>query len=70
VNSVRLRQQVPNRFQAALYSRLTDEYLPEVATLRKKDDFGGRGLNISWIFTDMTHVVRQKNGRAFTLGND
>ncbi|WP_370421067.1 hypothetical protein AB9Q29_011755 [Pantoea vagans] len=60
-------QQVPKDFNGALYYRLTGEYLPKVATLRKYDDFGGLGLSMSWIFAGMAHFIRGKNGMAFTL---
>lgn len=65
-----ITQQVPKDFSGALYYRLTGEYLPKVATLRKYDDFGGLGLSMSWTFAGMAHFIREKNGMAFTLPAD
>lgn len=65
-----ITQQVPKEFRGALYYRLTGEYLPKVATLRKYDDFGGLGLSMSWTFAGMAHFIREKNGMAFTLPAD
>lgn len=65
-----ITQQVPKDFRGALYYRLTGEYLPKVATLRKYDDFGGLGLSMSWTFAGMAHFIREKNGMAFTLPAD
>nr|WP_314510049.1 hypothetical protein [uncultured Pantoea sp.] len=62
-----ITRQVPKEFKGALYYRLTGEYLPKVATLRKYDDFGGLGLSMSWTFAGMAHFIREKNGMAFTL---
>ncbi|KAF6668965.1 hypothetical protein CKF42_04260 [Pantoea sp. ARC270] len=62
-----ITQQVPKAFNGALYYRLTGEYLPKVATLRKYDDFGGLGLSMSWTFAGMAHFIREKNGMAYTL---
>ncbi|MBZ6393725.1 MULTISPECIES: glucosyltransferase domain-containing protein [Pantoea] len=62
-----ITSQVPKDFHGALYYRLTGEYLPKVATLRKYDDFGGLGLSMSWTFAGMAHFIRQQNGMAFTL---
>lgn len=62
-----ITSQVPKDFDGALYYRLTGEYLPKVATLRKYDDFGGLGLSMSWTFAGMAHFVRLQNGMAFTL---